>query len=267
VGLTKPVRQRIMHNAMFVIFDDKSPSSGTLRGFKSIVSSGLEKTKTVGGLAGFVYSAIRDGILRGDIPPNTQLNQLRLAKQLGVDQRTVREGLMRLTAEGLVVHQTYKGFRVAKLDYEQIQDLFRIRQAIEPLAMEAAAKRILRDELVQMRNLLPESGNDPDVNRRFHWIAIEASRRPQLIRALEQVWDLTFVYVLRRALPQEERNAAVENDLARHADLLHALEVRDGSLAAKIAEVHVGESYRNLLARWESLKGSQMCAKALTNKS
>jgi methanogenic corrinoid protein MtbC1 len=57
-----------------------------------------------------IYETLRDGIVRGDLPPGSQLPpHLRLAADFGVAPMTVRQVLSRLEAEGLVSRQLGRG--------------------------------------------------------------------------------------------------------------------------------------------------------------
>ena len=53
-------------------------------------------------LADRVYARLREGILRGDPPPGSVLDQRQLAESLDSSRTPVREALRRLLQEGLV---------------------------------------------------------------------------------------------------------------------------------------------------------------------
>ena len=53
-------------------------------------------------LADTVYARLREGILRGDPPPGSVLDQRQLAESLASSRTPVREALRRLLQEGLV---------------------------------------------------------------------------------------------------------------------------------------------------------------------
>jgi DNA-binding GntR family transcriptional regulator len=205
-------------------------------------------------LSNYVYLCIRKSILNGTIPPNTKLNQLQLAEELQVNQRTVREALARLSAQGLAIHQPNRGVFVANLNLGDIGDVYRTRQSLEARAMRYTAKHISKKELSEMRMLLPKSGADQDVNRRFHWIAIKASHRAQLVRMLRDIWDLSITYAIRDLASRKQRDVGIETDLIYHNKLLEALEAGKGVHAARIVRQHIRLSYKSFLTRWNYLK-------------
>ncbi len=201
-------------------------------------------------LADTAYAAIRDAILSRQITAGTHLKQLKLARELGVDQGAIREALARLVAKGLATHKPNRGVRVARLDHQEIEDLYRVRQLLEPLTMEAAAAHITERELAELHDILPRSGDDPLANWKFHWTAIKASRRVQLINFLTQAWEISLPYVLRETIDTETVSSAVNLDHEHHATLLAALERGDGAEAARISAMHVQKSLEGIISRW-----------------
>jgi len=226
-------------------------------------SDRVNQTKNATGLTGSIYATIRDGILSGSLAPDAHLKQLHLAEEFGVNQRTVRDALLRLVESGLAVHKPYKGIWVASLQLEEVKDIYCARKALERCAVETAAKSISREDLGRMKQLLPftcGNSNYPktrqtqEANREFHWIAIRASRRQQLSRLLEQVWDLSLTYTLRETLGKKDKRKAVATDLLRHTELLEALESRDALKAGEVISQHIQESCDNLIARCTLLR-------------
>lgn len=213
----------------------------------------------------YVFSVIQDGILRGRIQPGSRLNQLSLAQELTVDQRTVREALGRLVARGLAVHTPHKGTHVITLDLAGVEEIYKIRSLLEPWAMAESAKRITQSDLDQMSQILPltvgegsTGGVDRarEANRRFHWIAITACGRTQLVRFLDQVWNLSLTYAVRGSISSAEKAQADSVDAEHHRNLVEALAARDCESAAAIAENHILTSWKHLAKRWEALHSS-----------
>ena len=179
-------------------------------------------------LADRAYGAIRDAILSGAIQPDTKLNQLQLAEDLNVSQRTIREALTRLVGQGLAISVPYKGFWSAVLSVEEIREIYAMRVMLEGHAIEKAAGLISPEELSEMRSLLPKTcslegitaSETQEANHRFHWTAIRASRMQQLPRVLDQLWGLSLAYVLRETISSEQRRRAASDDMAEHQELL-----------------------------------------------
>ena len=210
-------------------------------------------------LRNLVADKLRSAILNGEIKPGEWLRQERLAQEYGVSQMPVREALKELSAEGLVEHVPYRGVRVIEFSSNDISDLYACRSFMEGMAARAAAANITADELTELKALQSqmkahlEAGvlsEHSELNRRFHKLVFDASRRAYLTRTLNQMWDTfpsmlwgNFARTAGRPLPQ--RDLA---DIEEHEALIAALESRDGEAAERVARHHIEESGQHLVA-------------------
>ncbi|WP_162293279.1 GntR family transcriptional regulator [Phyllobacterium zundukense] len=78
-----------------------------------------------------LYTALRSRILNGELRPGQSLRLRALAQSLGGSATPVREALNRLHAENFVTTEANKGFRVATVTLEELEDLESARSAIE----------------------------------------------------------------------------------------------------------------------------------------
>lgn len=131
-----------------------------------------------------VYRSIMRSVGRGQLSRGTPLRIEELARRLNVSPTPVREGLTRLEATGLVVHEPRKGFRVAPpLTAEQFEKLMDAREVLEVGATGLAAvsgdtgfAAALRQALAAQQDAVqsfvaaPPDGDDDDVA----WAVIDA---------------------------------------------------------------------------------------------
>ena len=89
-----------------------------------------------------VVDGIRDMILNAQLKPGDWLRQDELAEAFGVSTMPVREALRQLQAEGLVVLHRRRGAAVATLSASDGEEIYRIREALESLAVRWAAENI-----------------------------------------------------------------------------------------------------------------------------
>ena len=82
-----------------------------------------------------VFRQIRIDIVTCRLMPNERLRVESLRKRYGVGGSPIREALMRLEAEGLVILEQNKGFRVSPASREHLLDLMKTRVEIEGLAL------------------------------------------------------------------------------------------------------------------------------------
>ena len=85
-----------------------------------------------------VVEAVRRGILRGELAPGTPLREVHMAESLGISRNTVRDAVRALAREGLVTHSMHRGAIVTRLTERDVVDVFRVRERIEPQAIEAS---------------------------------------------------------------------------------------------------------------------------------
>jgi len=86
-------------------------------------------------MRGQIVTRIRDKILCGDYAPGSALLQDSIAAEFGVSKIPVREALVRLRAEGLIDIEAHRGFRVRPLLASEVDEVFRLRLALEPGAV------------------------------------------------------------------------------------------------------------------------------------
>ena len=86
------------------------------------------------------FEHIRAEIMEGSLLPGSKLNIGALEKRLEVSLGAIREALSRLNAEGLVVSESHRGYRVTPVSSEELLDLTRTRLEIESLCLSKAIK-------------------------------------------------------------------------------------------------------------------------------
>lgn len=150
-----------------------------------------------------VLRELRRAILEGDLRPGTQILQDAVAAQLGVSRVPVREALKILEGEGQVCYSPHRGYFVAELDYEELVEVYRIRELLESEAVRVGLEELSAESLEQMEAAMVEMERAdpiPDfvalsaANRRFHFALFESCRRPRLTKLIQQLWDATNPY-------------------------------------------------------------------------
>ena len=81
-----------------------------------------------------IADKLRAAIGYGELKPGEQLLEADLARQLGVSRGPLREGMQRLTQEGLLVAIRNRGLFVIDMTAEDIRDMYIAREAIERAA-------------------------------------------------------------------------------------------------------------------------------------
>lgn len=191
--------------------------------------------------ADVIYEALRDAIIRGEIPEGEALRQDSIGQMFRVSRIPVREAMQRLEAHGLVVSERYKGVVVASLSHEQILEIFEFRALLEPNIIEMAVPRMREPSLVQAQMFCDAFGaeTDPgrwgDLNRQFHSCLYVDCGRPYFLSIVDRTNDLVERYVrLVLFLTNGMRNAVTE-----HEAILAACKAREPALAAELTRNHI----------------------------
>ena len=75
-------------------------------------------------LADEVYDQLLESITIGDIGPDDRLVQERLAAELDISRTPVREALLRLEQEGVLVTANRGGFKLHRMSEPEVRQLY-----------------------------------------------------------------------------------------------------------------------------------------------
>lgn len=192
-----------------------------------------------------IAAALREEILRGDLPAELPLRQDALARRFGVSHIPVREALRHLAAEGLVVIRRHQGARVSAISAADAQELLEIRCLLETQAVRWALPRASEATLAAAEKALGRAekvkGLDDwmHLNWQFHSSLYAAADRPRLVAmidALDAQID-RFIRVLMAARPDYRKQAERE-----HRAILAAYGVGNADAVCSLLNQHMAET-------------------------
>lgn len=204
---------------------------------------------------------LRSAILDGSLRPGERIRQEAVAEALGTSRIPVREALRQLESEGLVSLVAYSGARVAKVDFDEYQEIYLIREWLEPLAIRESLPHLTAEQLADLRDLACriEQTSDPvewlHLDRRFHLLSYSAAPQLRLLRMIEEFWNSTQQY--RRVYYQrvsEQLLHAPDIVPMTHLDhrmLLDAILRKDSDTAQSALGTHIRRSRLELAAHRE----------------
>ncbi|AGT33794.1 hypothetical protein M493_17940 [Geobacillus genomosp. 3] len=146
----------------------------------------------------WVYEQLKEAILSGKLAPGERLVVDHLARELGTSSIPVRETLRRLEAEGWVERTPFVGARVAPVRLEEMEELFTIRLALEPILARTAVKGVDENAIAQLEQLVKQMDecaeqNDTaqysQLNYEFHQLLYSFSSWKELYRIVNTVWE------------------------------------------------------------------------------
>lgn len=119
-----------------------------------------------------IAAKLRTAIRHGELPAGSQLGEAELARELGVSRGPLREGMQRLTQEGLLVSIPNRGLFVVEMTDADVRDMYLARTAVERAA---AAEIFNLDPRAAGKTLLAISATMERAARRVDGAAIGAA--------------------------------------------------------------------------------------------
>jgi DNA-binding GntR family transcriptional regulator len=171
----------------------------------------------------------------------------RLAEELGISRTPVRDALRRLERERVIRSTGGKGYEVRPIDDEELDHMYKAREAVEGYAAEAVAaapeavRTALAAEFAAAARLPMTTPREVYVaNRAIHRAVLEATGNRHLTEMFDMVWSRGLASQVWADLIRNGM-AGSEDFATAHADLLKAIVSGDPGEARKAAMAHVRE--------------------------
>lgn len=196
-----------------------------------------------------LLETLRARIITGELAGGTRLNQADLADELGVSRIPVRDALQALAGEGFVTLGGRAGATVTELSVADLQELYELREAVEPLAARLGAPNLGRAQVRQMSALhadMEATADDLawlDANTAFHAVLYERANRPRLVGLVENLRRQTDRY-LRLHLAVIGNTAHLH---AEHGRILDAARRGDAPAVEALTREHLATSHEFIL--------------------
>ncbi len=205
-----------------------------------------------------VYQTLAEAIASGQLPEGTKLYEDEIAKQMGVSRTPVREAFRQLAKTGLVDADLYRTPVVRRLTRQDIDEIYQLRESLEPLALRLALQNPdtawLDDLEVRQRAIEEQCARGAvDVaasvhhNDAFHRSFVTASRHQRLAEIMEPLWvqvlRLSFLSHRVARMPTGRLPLAV----AEHRAILDAIRKGDGDRGETLLRQHVRQGHGDLV--------------------
>lgn len=197
------------------------------------------------------YERLRREIVSCRLLPGARFTEAELMDRYQLGKATCRIALQRLTEGGFVSSMPRHGYRVTPVTVKDVDEVFALRIALEPLAARGAAGRVNRQHLERLENAcrvrIPADMGDQidfflEANRSFHMAIAEAAGNRRLSKSLSGLLDeMTRLVALGFGVQRVRPN--IEND---HNLLIAHLAAGDADAAELVARRHV-ETFREMV--------------------
>jgi DNA-binding GntR family transcriptional regulator len=200
------------------------------------------------------YELIKERIVSLELDPGVTINEIALARQIGMPPAPVNQALARLIDEGWL-ERVDGGVRVTEDSLGNIlRQLFEVRSVLEGLCARLAAQRATEEQLAALEAMMPEFEDtaraaDPQswiqLDQRFHRAIYDAAGNLFLKDALDRIYtlDLRIWYIVLNRMTDLPR--VVES----HRAIVNALKERDARAAERALTAHIRDSQAIVLPR------------------
>lgn len=202
------------------------------------------------------YHAIRAMILRCQLQPDSAINDKILGAQLGYGRTPIREALLRLASERLVLFQQNQRIVVAPMGLDEINDLYTLRLHLERLAWrlwaESASEASI-DKLAGLFDAVPRLVREKDAEGLLHLDFLFHSQiyrdcgNPFLTQSLYNLSGLTY----RLWHKTSNRDVAAQAATARsHTPIIEAIYPRDFETLDREITKHITDAHDDIMERF-----------------
>ncbi|WP_372665792.1 GntR family transcriptional regulator [Amycolatopsis kentuckyensis] len=200
-------------------------------------------------LAFTIFQEIAVGIVEGRLPPGHEVNSAELARRFSTSRTPVREALLLLERESLVIIPPRRRPYVSPVDMAQVREIYEIRASLYALVSELLVARASDSEIAGLRRwqeLLSSDAACGDVdayfwhNVGFRNAEVSLAKNGELQRRLSSLGlQMHRFRHLSLSLP-----GRLLHSVADHERLVNAYADRDAALAAAVSRSLVMRGYR-----------------------
>ena len=201
-----------------------------------------------------VYARLEEEILSGLVARGTALTEISLSKRLGVSRTPVRGALHRLAEDGLVEITPNRGAVVVGINAEDLVDIYNIRMRLEGLASALCAKKITKEELLEIEESIElsefyikkkDAEHIKELDTAFHSAIYRISGNRLLAKTLSELHKKIKAYrKLSLNVP-----GRLEKTLEEHREILKAIAEGDSERADRLTSLHIERALQNMLSQ------------------
>jgi GntR family transcriptional regulator, rspAB operon transcriptional repressor len=209
-----------------------------------------------GTLVEHAYRVIKHGILRGEFPEGSFLNEAEILTRCGIGRTPFREACNRLHNEQLLEVVPRRGYFVPELSFRVVRDLLETRIVLEGIAAELAALRAEPSEVASLEDTYKEAlkaarvprGLDAFIesNQKFHLDIAHMTHNAEFEALLRGVLERSTRLVYLAAQGAKEVPKEIESLLKPIVD---AIRKRDAVAAHEAVVADITRGQLNALGR------------------
>ncbi|MET3322349.1 UNVERIFIED_ORG: DNA-binding GntR family transcriptional regulator [Peribacillus simplex] len=211
-------------------------------------------------LGDLVYDFLFDNIITMKILPGSRINEVKIAKELGISRSPIRTAIERLVNEQLIVKESGKYPFVALITPDDCLQITQARVFIESNASYLAAQAIDQANLEKLKMLALnfekivesiELNGFETCDHEFHSCIVNASGNPYIIEMYNCIQSrvLRYRYYLRHRLGNQTLQTILKGNIKSHRAICYAMEIGLPTIVRDEVARH-SDAMRDIFARW-----------------
>lgn len=199
-----------------------------------------------------VYRVLKEAIIKGFLEPGTKLLENKIAEEMHVSRTPVREAMQKLVAEGFVKTTPNQTMVVTEVSPEDVKEVLQIRGVLEGLAASIAAKKINRQEIDELENVVAQMSLQVSrenlssyckVDDEFHDLILNICGNKWII----QIRDNLGSFIYRFRIKSLSVPGRLKYSLEEHQAIMKSLREHDSAEADRLSQVHMENTVINIL--------------------
>lgn len=188
-----------------------------------------------------IANELRSDIISGAMPPETKLKEQELAARFGLSRGPIRDVILQLTKEGLLVSKNNCGASVnSVLDPKMQKLMINLRRNIEAFAIEQLKGELTDNDFDELEAILDDLQSAFEAEDFTEVTKIDISFHNYLIHKAggDELVNIWYPYVMRMRL-NYKRIQSSEACVDEHREILNSLRAGDISKAVKAVKANI----------------------------
>lgn len=194
-----------------------------------------------------VQEEIERLIMTGAMLPGTRVNETELAQRFGTSRGPVREALRALEEVGLVRNEKNRGVFVREISFEEADEIYELREALEEVVGKRVAIRVTKEQLEILHGLVDAMEKAADsqqaeeyagLNLQFHEMLLQTAASKKLTETYKRLVKELHLFRM-RALTD---GGGLLVSAPEHREIVRAIESKNPVMAGAVLKAHVATS-------------------------
>jgi phosphonate utilization transcriptional regulator len=194
-----------------------------------------------------VQEEIERLIMTGELAVGSRVNESELATRFSTSRGPIREALRALEEAGLVRNEKNRGVFVREISFEEADEIYELREALEEIIGRRVTKAIAPDGIERLKGMLKAMGSAAkakdveqyaQLNLQFHEVLLETAGSQKLIETYKRLIKELLLFRM-RAL---DDGGGLRVSVDEHRDIVDAIASGDAERAGRVMRQHVADS-------------------------